>query len=319
MNNNDIQVSVCIVTYNQESYIAECLDSIINQQTNFKFEVIIGEDCSTDNTRVIVQDYIEKYPNLIVPIFYEKNVGPVENIKRVYKKAKGKYIAHIDGDDLALPNKLQTQFEILESNLDCNVCSHDMKRSNKNGRFKIGSWQYPEGKYDLFSLYMKLPFFAHSSKMFRNKYASTFWDNLLSKSYILDIDIHVANLEDGDIYHIGKPFGIYRVGSGTSCKGEKVNNILPLGLERVFEKGLVIYQKDEVKLAAIKELYSLAMLQCAYLYAIYDKDSSLYKLYVNKSFKQGSAGIKQKVFKLGTFFPSTFFILCSFRKKIREL
>ncbi|WP_352338916.1 glycosyltransferase family 2 protein [Psychrobacter sp. 16-MNA-CIBAN-0192] len=317
--NNDIQVSVCIITYNQEDYISECLDSIINQETDFKFEIIIGEDCSTDNTRAIVKEYIEKYPKLIVPIFHERNVGPVENVKQVYKKAKGKYIAHIDGDDSALPEKLQKQFDVLESNLDCNVCSHDMKRSNKNGVFKIGNWSYAEGKYDLFDLYMKLPFFAHSSKMFKNKYDSDFWDKLLSEPYILDIDIHVANLEDGDIYHIGKPLGVYRVESGISCEGKKVNKILPLGLERVFEKGLIIYQEDKLKLAAIKELYSLAMLQCAYLYAIYDKDISLYKLYVNKSYKQGSIGIKQKVFKVGTFFPSTFFLLCSFRKKVRGL
>ena len=87
MNNTDIQVSVCVVTYNQENYIAECLESLVSQQTEFKFEIIVGEDCSTDRTREIVQKYIEKYPDLIVPLFYKKNVGAVENIKQVYKLA----------------------------------------------------------------------------------------------------------------------------------------------------------------------------------------------------------------------------------------
>ena len=100
---NDIKVSVCVVTYNQENYIAECLESLVNQVTNFRYEIIVGEDCSTDGTRAIVQRYVEKYPNLIVPLFYKNNIGAVENIKKVYKKAKGKYIAHMDGDDIALP------------------------------------------------------------------------------------------------------------------------------------------------------------------------------------------------------------------------
>ena len=79
---NDIQVSVCVVTYNQENYIAECLESLVNQVTNFRYEIIVGEDYSTDGTRAIVQRYVEKYPNLIVPLFYKNNIGAVENIKK---------------------------------------------------------------------------------------------------------------------------------------------------------------------------------------------------------------------------------------------
>ena len=134
-NKDDIQVSVCVVTYNQENYIAECLESLVTQQTSFKFEIIVGEDCSTDGTRAIVQQYVEQYPDLIVPLFYEENVGAVENVKRVYKAAKGKYIAHLDGDDMALPNKLQRQFNILENNTDCSICVHNMLAIEKEGNF----------------------------------------------------------------------------------------------------------------------------------------------------------------------------------------
>ena len=147
---NDIKVSVCVVTYNQENYIEECLESLVNQVTNFRYEIIVGEDCSTDNTRAVVQRYVEKYPDLIVPLFYKENLGPVENIKQVYKKAKGKYIAHMDGDDMALPNKLQKQFEILENNLDCNICSHDVARINSKGVNQNNDWIYPEKVYNLF-------------------------------------------------------------------------------------------------------------------------------------------------------------------------
>ena len=318
MNNNDLQVSVCIVTYNQENYIAECLESIVTQQTNFKFEVIVGEDCSTDNTRAIIQEYVKKYPELIIPIFHEKNVGVVENIRQIYIAAKGKYIAHIDGDDMALSNKLQKQFDVLEANPDCNVCSHDVKQINLEGTLKKISWTYPTGEYDLFELYKKLPFFAHSSKMFRNKYAKDFWNDLLSEPYILDLDIHIANVIDGKIYHIDDFLGLYRVGSGVSNRNCKVNKLLPLGAIRIFEKGLIFFENDEAKLSVIRDLYAIAMLQCAYNYAVYDKDIELFKTYVNKSIKCSNIGIKQKVFEIGKIFPSAFFVLCSLRYKIRQ-
>lgn len=315
---SDIQVSVCVVTYNQEKYIAECLESLVTQQTSFKFEIIVGEDCSTDNTRKIIQQYVEQYPDLIVPLFYEENVGAVENVKRVYKAAKGKYIAHMDGDDMALPNKLQRQFDILEQNDDCNVCSHDMININLDSENLVNTWVYPEKKYDLLDLYKKMPFFAHSSKMFRNKYSSLFWDKLLNESYILDIDVHIENLIDGDIYHIGEFLGKYRLSSGVSHANQKVNPALPLGAVRVFEKGLTLFKNDNKKIEELRGVYALAMLQCAYNYAIYDKDKELFSMYVKKSIDQKIIGWKSILFILASMFPFIFFKLFSIRNSYKE-
>ncbi|WP_151752556.1 glycosyltransferase family 2 protein, partial [Acinetobacter bereziniae] len=288
---NDIKVSICVVTYNQEKYIAECLESLVQQVTNFRFEIIVGEDCSTDSTRSIVQTYVEKYPNLIVALFHKDNVGGVENIKQVYKKAKGKYIAHMDGDDTALPTKLQKQFDILEQYTDCNICSHDMIRIDAEGLNKKNDWVYPEKIYSLFDLYHKLPFFAHSSKMFRNKYKDLYWDNLLSENYILDIDVHIENARDGHIYHIGEVLGAYRVGVGISIHSKKVNKALGLGAKRVFEKGLVIFSDQPDQLAQIKRLYAYALLQCAYNYAVYEQNEKLFNEYVNLSFELKFIGV----------------------------
>ena len=90
--NKEIKVSICIVTYNQERFVEQALQSILNQNTNFQYEVIIGDDCSTDLTRKIIQDFLIKYRDIVVPVFHEKNIGPLENLKAVYRKAKGKYI-----------------------------------------------------------------------------------------------------------------------------------------------------------------------------------------------------------------------------------
>lgn len=315
---NEIKVSVCVVTYNQEEYLAECLESLIHQKTDFNFEIIVGEDCSTDGTRTIVESYFEKYPNLIVPILYEKNVGAVENIKQVYLKARGKYIAHMDGDDLAMEGKLQMQFDALEFHLDCNVCTHDVFRIDKDGRNLKKNINFPEKKYDLFDLFCHLPFFSHSSKMFRNKYSSSFWNELLSEEYILDLDIHIANLIDGDIYHIGDYYGKYRVETGISFVGKKINPILPMGAERAFKKGKVIFQNDVDKLDIIKRLYARSMLGCAYEYAINDGDIEKFREYVWKSINEKRIGLIQVFFELGLFFPKIFFKLLITRHKIRK-
>lgn len=315
MKSHDIQVSVCVVTYNQEEYIAECLESLIAQQTNFDFEIIVGEDCSTDSTRSIIQTYVDKYPDLIVPLFYEVNVGVVENLKQVYINAKGKYIAHLDGDDLALPNKLQKQFDILEKHLDCNICSHDVIRINDMGIDQNNSWIYPEGFYDLFDLYRKLPFFSHSSKMFRNKYDINFWNEVLNDSKILDIDVHIANCIDGNIYHIGELLGAYRINTGVSMIKGKINPVLPIGIRRVFDKGLVIFKSDLLKSNELKEIYAYAMLSQAYHYAIIDKDSNLFKEYVYKSIEIKKIGFIQKLFLFATYFPKLSVYLFSMRAK----
>lgn len=315
---DEILVSVCVVTYNQENYIADCLESLVRQTTNFKFEIIVGEDCSTDETRSIIQKYANQYPKIIVPLFYEKNVGPIENIKRVYEVAQGKYIAHIDGDDVALPGKLQEQFNALETNLNCNICSHNMENIDENSLVtKFQNWKYPFGIYTLFNLYHKMPFFAHSSKMFRNNIRQKDWDILFENPEILDMDIHFLNLQNGDIFHLDINLGQYRVNVGMSNIGKKVNPLLPKGAIRIFEKGLKYFEHDKIKLEEIKKLYAIAMLQCAYNYAVYESDVDKFRQFLKRSLEQNKLSVKQLVFIIFSIFPSLAFYLLKKRAKKR--
>ncbi len=118
-------VSVSIITYNHGPYIRQCLESVIAQKTNFSFEVIIGEDCSTDNTRVIVREFEAKYPDIIKPIYHQQNVGMMRNgFEFCYQACKGKYIASLEGDDYWCdPYKLQFQVDFLETHHDYVLCS----------------------------------------------------------------------------------------------------------------------------------------------------------------------------------------------------
>lgn len=133
----EIMVSVCCSTYNHEKYIADAIEGIIMQKTNFKFEILLHDDASTDKTADIIKHYEQKYPKVIKPIYqtvnqYSKGVkiSPTFN----YPRAKGKYIALCEGDDYWTdPQKLQIQFDCLESNPDIVCCYHNAYVFDDNG------------------------------------------------------------------------------------------------------------------------------------------------------------------------------------------
>jgi glycosyltransferase involved in cell wall biosynthesis len=141
---NELLLSVSVVTYNQMDYIKQCLDGILMQQTHFDFEIILGEDESTDGTREICIEYAKRYPNKIKlflrsrkdVIYINGNATGRFNMIENLKSCKGKYIALCEGDDYWTdPLKLQKQVDFLEANKDFNICFH---RANtlQNGEFK---------------------------------------------------------------------------------------------------------------------------------------------------------------------------------------
>ncbi len=110
-------VSICTRTYNLENFIAEALDSFLMQKTDFPFEVVIDDDCSTDGTVEVIKKYMEKYPNIINENLLKKNIGVRMNFIKNMQRAKGKYIAPCDGDDYWTdPLMLQKHVDFLEKN-----------------------------------------------------------------------------------------------------------------------------------------------------------------------------------------------------------
>ena len=302
--NKEIKVSICIVTYNQERFVEQALQSILNQNTNFQYEVIIGDDCSTDLTRKIIQDFLIKYRDIVVPVFHEKNIGPLENLKAVYRKAKGKYIYHLDGDDLALPNKLQRQFDVMESNLDCSICTHDMRYIDAEGN-KVRKWTHQKGKFDLDYLYLNLPFFAHSSKMFLNDFTFNYFDELHSQA--LDVEIHIEQARKGLIYHLDEELGAYRVDVGIRRIGKKINPVLPIGIMRVYDKKLV-EENDLDKLKKLRKNYSKYTLQYARQFHQTGSDYDLYCELVRKSLCIKFYTIRQLKYFILTLLPKSVYL-----------
>jgi len=123
---NSPLVSVISLVYQHVAFIEKAIESWLMQKTNFDFEIIIGEDNSTDGTRKIVFDYAKKYPDIIRVITSDSNVGMRENSVRAKKASRGKYIALCEGDDYWIdPLKLQKQVDFMEANPDFSLCFHD--------------------------------------------------------------------------------------------------------------------------------------------------------------------------------------------------
>lgn len=118
-------VSILICTYNQEKYIAQAIESVLIQKCDEAFEILLGDDCSTDNTRMIVDEYQRRYPNVLRVIRPFKNRGASQNIVRLINAAKGEYLSICDGDDFWLnDNVLQKQLNVFRSDLDVGmVCA----------------------------------------------------------------------------------------------------------------------------------------------------------------------------------------------------
>ena len=120
-----ILVSVVCAAYNHENYIEDAIKSFLMQETDFKFEILIHDDASTDNTANIIKKYEQKYPELVKPIYQKENQYSkgVRVIEILYKKAKGKYIASCEGDDYWIDKyKLQKQIDYMEKHPKCTFC-----------------------------------------------------------------------------------------------------------------------------------------------------------------------------------------------------
>lgn len=118
-----ISVSVLMVTYNHENFISHAIESVLMQKTSFPFELVIGEDCSTDKTREIVIRYAQNYPLIVKALLPPMNLGIRQNSLNTFKECKGKYLAFLDGDDYWTDsNKLQKQVDFLEANPDYSIC-----------------------------------------------------------------------------------------------------------------------------------------------------------------------------------------------------
>lgn len=202
------KVSIVTITYNHKDYIRESLDSFIAQKTNFEYEIVIADDCSTDGTQEIIQEYVHKYPKLIRATLRNKNIGAVPNSLDSIRQAKGEYVALCEGDDFFTdPNKLQTQVNMLDSNLGLSLCFHKVRVFFDNGAQpdSVHPDLTASKKFNLENL-LKTNFIQTNSVMYRRRKYDSIPEDILP----LDWFLHLYHAQYGDIGFINKVMSAYR-------------------------------------------------------------------------------------------------------------
>ena len=230
------KVSVCVVTYNQEKYIGECLKSIVEQEVSFDFEVIIGDDCSTDGTREVISSFKKEYPQKIKTIFNEKNIGPTANYRKVHSSALGEYISHLDGDDYMLPGKLQKQVNYLDAHPECAVAYHRVKVLDEKSGCMVDDLidvaTFPPDGFKRNDILAIGSIGCHSSKMYRSCAMNIHYPFV----EVLDYHVFVENLQYGNVGYLNEILGVYRANVGMMRNGDAIRKLLLTHLVLFFKK-----------------------------------------------------------------------------------
>ncbi len=259
---NEICVSVFMLTYNQEDYITQAIEGVLMQKTDFSVQLVIGEDCSTDNTRNIVLDYTQKYPGKIKLILNETNIGLIANYVKTYTQCKGKYVAICDGDDYWTdPLKLQKQVSFLEENPDYAIVYTNNKNLIPSGDILISH------KKDILltTTFNELVFnnyIPSVTALFRNKPLPEGMSRWIQQFPYGDWPTYLWVTEGGGkIYFLDEVTAVYRKNFGTSTvlrqKRSKMGEINLLILQNIMKDDLFKSRSRIVKKSIVKHKIGL--------------------------------------------------------------
>jgi glycosyltransferase involved in cell wall biosynthesis len=287
-------ISVYVTTYQHVNFIRECLDSILIQSTTYDYEIVIGEDASTDDTREICMEYAKKYPDKIrlflrdreSTILYDKNGKFYKSLNGAFTlfSCRGKYIAICEGDDYWIdPLKLQKQVDFLEANPDYVVCYHNINTVNENSQVINPSFIDVSSCRDYTQDELKRSFFMHPLSMcFRNcikELSSVFKKMPSGDTFLISLLGHYGKGKYMDNIGIGASYRIHKGGVWNS--NDNLNKILFLSksfmaislyYKNTQEEELQAYFKDRYRWK-IKEAIQIAKKERRFL-----KTISLYKL-----------------------------------------
>lgn len=209
-----MKVSVLTITYNHEKYIAQAIESVLMQEVHFEYELVIGEDCSTDRTREIVVDYQKKYPHKIRLLLNEKNLGMHRNFAQTYNACRGQYIAVLEGDDFwTSQHKLQKQVDFLDTHRDFAICFHNMQIIYEDDSKKPHLSNVDQKEVSTIEDLFKSDPTMTASCLFRNKLFGVFPKWFFNLSFG-DWALTILNAEHGKIMYIDEVMGVYRVHKG---------------------------------------------------------------------------------------------------------
>lgn len=219
--NKPPKVSVLMITYNHEKYIKQAIESVLMQETDFPFELVISEDCSTDRTATFVRDYAKKHPHIIRVLLNPENLGSQQNSRQAFKAARGNYVALLEGDDFWIdPLKLKKQVDFMDEHPDFGVVHTDINllydRENKIIRdyHKTEGMRFPTG-YVFTDLLTPPAFFIKTSTVLMKNHMidfDRFYDLLRQKGWVLgDLALWLTIARHHKIAYLPETTSTYRL------------------------------------------------------------------------------------------------------------
>ncbi len=219
----EIMVSVVFITYNHEKYVRKALLSVLEQETDFPFEVMVGEDCSTDNTRAILLEIKKQYPEQVKLLFREKNLGrPTLNVYQTSMACTGKYVAYLEGDDYWTDKKkLQKQVDFLETHPEyiatthgCVMIDEEDQEITDESTLSRGNMYKWSGKYTFEDFKYKREWPGHYATLVcHNIYRVGKYDYSIlyrAHDFVDDAVILLFLLIQGDIWTMGENMSAWR-------------------------------------------------------------------------------------------------------------
>jgi glycosyltransferase involved in cell wall biosynthesis len=233
-----MKLTVIVPAWNLEAYIGECLQSVVDQEVDFEYEVVVCDDKSTDGTASVIADFANRYPQ-IRSIFKSVNQGLAQNMTTLLEAATGEYIAYLDGDDLMLPGKLQKQVDHLDQHPDCQMVFHESDVFNSDTGAHIRyftrefyNWHLLKSRTTIQDLILYSTYIQASSVLFRRH------DHLVDTvakecRIILDYPFQILNAGylNAHIDYLPEVLGRYRIhqnsfGSQTARSLERREQVL---------------------------------------------------------------------------------------------
>lgn len=212
------KVSVVILTFNQAAFIGKTIESALNQTTNFDYEILVGDDFSTDGARDIILDYQNRYPGKVKAVLHSKNLGQngLFNTIETLKLADGQYIAPLDGDDYWTDvTKLQKQVDFMDSHPDYSACFHNALITFEDGSPSVEvNPPNQKTKIEMEDLIGEdeIWFMATSAVMFKNHLM--YYPEWFLKSTSGDIPRYVILAKNGPIGYVPGVMSVYRKNKG---------------------------------------------------------------------------------------------------------
>jgi glycosyltransferase involved in cell wall biosynthesis len=218
-----VKVSIVVTSYNHEKYIEQCLEAVLAQKGDFEMEIILGDDCSIDGTGYIMEEYQNKYPEIIQKLQNEKNLGITKNLKRCLDACTGDYIAICEGDDYWISDeKVQKQMQLLEAHPEYSMCFSTLTLCyQEEQRYILFSDQvnFPRNELTIEDLIKSNYIGNFSCCMYRAGVVHRLPDSLF-KMFTVDWMFNMACSEMGEVGFIRESLSVYRRHSNGAWSGK---------------------------------------------------------------------------------------------------